>query len=85
MLGWFESGLPDRIEPERRQEPPAEIAGAVQREQRFARMARLAHALVDADREADGVRDERMERAWNALMKEARHQEQQRAGNADAD
>lgn len=83
MLGWFVSGLPDRIEPERRQPPPAEITGAVEREQQFARMARLAHALVDADREEDGVRDERMQRAWNALMREARHQEQ-RAGNADA-
>ena len=75
MLGWFVSGLPDRIEPERRQPPPAEITGAVEREQQFARMARLAHALVDADREEDGVRDERMQRAWNALMREARHQE----------
>ena len=84
MRGWFVSGLPDRIPPERRQKPPAEIADAVEREQRartnIARMARRAQALVDA-RDGD---EERMQRAWDDLVREALSQEHERAEDADA-
>lgn len=66
----------------------AEIADAVEREQRartnIERMARLAQALVDArDRDGNGVPDDRTQRAWDALVREAVRQDHERAKDAD--
>ena len=88
MSEWLSSGLSDRTLPERRQNPPAELADEVERQRQSrandARLRRLAQGFVDAWRLPGQDGEAATTRAANALRNEVLRQESERESQVDA-